>query len=319
VQDSQLLGSKLILPNNSYCDIGNRIYVCVVVPSSFVYITTNAGKAAGGFLRLGMADGGFRRADSLPDISNEDHLAPVIRGHRPCTRGSLSRSLLSLPATPADHSINELMHAPSEEEGLSLLIHGSPIRDDGTGMSEEHLLDYDSDGEHTSAAEDPLQSGNVEAHCQLVSKTPHILDMETDIPTAGTSGTTSDSSDTLSSPDVLYFQCRAARTANHRDTLVSISQDESFGKKVTVQSPTIGTLEDHENLDVTFHGSRITKGNITINQSLSMSFDPSKLNCFSCGTEHAVSRKNPLLLCSATRILYRPCAVITEIASILSE
>jgi hypothetical protein len=88
-----------------------------------------------------MADGGFRRADSLPDISNEDHLDPVNRGQHPCTRGSLSRSLLSLPTAPTAYSTSALMHAPSEEEGLSLLILGSPIRDDGTWASEEHLLD----------------------------------------------------------------------------------------------------------------------------------------------------------------------------------
>jgi hypothetical protein len=114
--------------------------------------------------------------------------------------------------------------------------------------------------------------------------------------TAGSSGHNRDSSDSASSPDAIYFQCRSARTAGYKDTLVSVSQDESFGKKLTVQSPIIGTFEDHENLAGTFHGSRITMGNTTINQSVSMSFDPSKLNCFSCGNEHAVITKKPAVV-----------------------
>jgi hypothetical protein len=122
------------------------------------------------------------------------------------------------------------MHAPSEDEGLSLLIHGSPIRDDESGASEEHLLDYDSDGEQPVPATDPQQSEQTDVHCHLVPTAPQNSDMEMDQSTAGSSGFNRDSADSGSPPDAIYFQCRSARTAGYKDTLVSISQDDSFGK-----------------------------------------------------------------------------------------
>jgi hypothetical protein len=41
-----------------------------------------------------------------------------------------------------------------------------------------------------------------------------------------------------------------------------------------------------EGLERTFHGSRIQKGNCTVNQSISLSFDPTNMSCLSCTTEH---------------------------------
>ncbi len=93
--------------------------------------------------------------------------------------------------------------------------------------------------------------------------------------------------------DATYFQCRAARMSSHKDLLISVSQDESFGKTVTVQSATIGSFEDHGNLTSTFLGSRMMRGNETVNESLSASFDPAKLICISCENEHSIIGKNP--------------------------
>ncbi len=81
------------------------------------------------------------------------------------------------------------------------------------------------------------------------------------------------SADKLSS-DAVYHQCCSACTSSYKDTLVSASQDETFGKKITIQTPLIGSLGDHPNGDGTFHGSRVMKGNVCVNQSLSSSFDP---------------------------------------------
>jgi hypothetical protein len=38
------------------------------------------------------------------------------------------------------------------------------------------------------------------------------------------------------------------------------------------------------------------KGNVVVNESLSCSFDLSKLNCLSCGTEHNIIGKDPLIV-----------------------
>jgi hypothetical protein len=93
--------------------------------------------------------------------------------------------------------------------------------------------------------------------------------------------------------DSVYYQCRSARTLCQKDTLVSVSVDESFGKRVIVQSPGIGSLEDHDGISKTFHGSRVTKGNNIVNESISSSFDPSKLVCVICSVEHPVISKQP--------------------------
>jgi hypothetical protein len=93
--------------------------------------------------------------------------------------------------------------------------------------------------------------------------------------------------------DPVYYQCRSARILCQKDTLVSVSVDESFGKSVIVQSPSIGSIEDHEGICNTFHGSRVMRGNNTVNESISASFDPAKLVCISCNIEHLVICKKP--------------------------
>ncbi len=84
--------------------------------------------------------------------------------------------------------------------------------------------------------------------------------------------------------------------SSHKDLLVSVLQDESFSKTVTVQSAPIGSFEDHSKIGSTFHGSRIMRGNATVNESLSASFDPAKLRCISCQNEHSIIHKSPSVL-----------------------
>jgi hypothetical protein len=140
--------------NNKACEIksvimSRRMY-CIVckwfVHELLIKLILLQARVPGGLRRDGMADDQFRRADSLPDIRNEGNPAPAGVGLRSGPRGLLSSSLLSLPTAHTARGTGILVHAPSEEEGLSLLIHGSPIRDDDTGVSDEHLLDYDSGG-----------------------------------------------------------------------------------------------------------------------------------------------------------------------------
>jgi lysophospholipase L1-like esterase len=93
--------------------------------------------------------------------------------------------------------------------------------------------------------------------------------------------------------DTVYYQCHSARIACQKDTLVSVSVDESFGKRMTIQSPSVGSFEDHVGIGNTFHGSRVMKGNCTVNESVSITFDPSKLLCVSCSIEHEIIGKRP--------------------------
>jgi hypothetical protein len=52
--------------------------------------------------------------------------------------------------------------------------------------------------------------------------------------------------------DSVYYQCHSARTSCQKDTLVSVSVDESFGKRMTVQSPGIGSLRTMTELATPF-------------------------------------------------------------------
>jgi hypothetical protein len=101
------------------------------------------------------------------------------------------------------------------------------------------------------------------------------------------------SNETNISDDAVHHQCRTARVTSFKDTLVSVSQDETFGKTISIQTPLVGSLGDHPNAGGTFHGSRVMKGNACVNQSISASFDPAKLTCISCKKEHSIDGKNP--------------------------
>jgi hypothetical protein len=174
----------------------------------------------------------------------------------------------------------------SEEEGLALLGQQSPaynhpdagqFRVEGT-----QLLDYDSDGS---------QRGPESSLQRAATATAQIAAMDTE------SGENDNvTADVIPTMDSVYYQCRSARLATQKDTLISVSNDESYGKKAIVQSPSIGSLENSSNIETTFHGSRVMKGNTTVNESISASFDPGKLICISCGKDHNVIGKNPTVI-----------------------
>jgi hypothetical protein len=179
--------------------------------------------------------------------------------------GLLSRSHASIPTS-------------SEEEGLELLGTASTTDDpdpiSAHGEIDTRLLDYDSDTQQEDDAVSALDN------------------------TSATAMDTDQASLPATSPemDATYVQCHAARTSSHKDLLISVSQDETFGKTVSVQSVCIGSLEDHGNLSCTFLGSRMMRGNETVNQSISSSIDPAKLICISCDTEHNIVGKDPIVV-----------------------
>jgi hypothetical protein len=168
-------------------------------------------------------------------------------------------------------SIPDLSTEADFEYGVELLVSGSPIGDDV--ICNDALLDYDSD--NSSVQQQVAQHSN-----------SGQLTMETDTYTTSSESATSAPSKNIIVTDAMYHQYRNSRLSDRRDNLVSISADSTFGKQIVTQTATVGSFEDHPGLDKTFHGSRVLKGNLTVNQSLSCSFDPSTLTCFSCKTEH---------------------------------
>ncbi len=151
---------------------------------------------------------------------------------------------------------------------------------------DQNLLDYDSDSgeqeEHRHQATDNNKALVTNKH--QTSNTSSV-EMETE----GAVQATSDM-------DAVYYQCNSTCNACRKDTLTSVSSDNSYGKTVTVQSPPIGSFADHEGIDKTFHGSRVMKGNVTANESISCSFQPATLTCLSCNTEHSIVNNNPIMV-----------------------
>jgi hypothetical protein len=186
------------------------------------------------------------------------------------------------PENPSTHrlhrSLDDIRVEPQLISG-DILDHGSPA---SGGIPDPTLLDDDSDGQ-TEAREIGYSSSNsiirgTTSNPENLTVTPMVVD----------SGSVSDTTN-----DPLYLQCRTARRTSHNDTLVSIAGDSSFGSCVSSQSPVIGNLPDHTGLNATFHGSRIREGSDTVNQSISVSFDPGKLLCVSCNGGHSILGKKP--------------------------
>jgi hypothetical protein len=146
-----------------------------------------------------------------------------------------------------------------------LLDHGSPSSCDNADPA---LLDEDSDN----------SDGNDNGNNDIV--TPMTVD----------TGMTGNSD----IDDPLYHQCKKARRSAFTDRLVSVSSDGTFGSSVTTISPSVGNMTDHDGLTTTFHGSRIREGQATVNQSVSMTFDPNKMTCVICKNEHAIVGKKPV-------------------------
>ncbi len=220
-----------------------------------------------GMAETGSSGSRLERSLSLLGVSGEPlgHLEAQA-GTSMAVKDSRSRSM----------SVNDV---PSLEHGLDILINGSPIGDDTADG--ESLLDYNSDGNsEVSSRSQPLDiEMNEVARDQRAP----------DVTTHGAS--------TQQCTDAVHLQCRASRLNSFRETLVSVSTDSTFGKKIISNAPVFGTLDDHVGLERTFHGARIMKGSQTVNQSVSASFDPSCLTCVTCKNEHKVIDTKPVTIC----------------------
>jgi hypothetical protein len=172
--------------------------------------------------------------------------------------------------TPVIHQSLMDLRSNTLQTGEILLEAGSPASPGCSTECDPTLLDNDSDSNETRA---PAVDDGMDVNM--------IVDnVITDQPD--------------STADPLYHQCKTARRMAYVERLVSVTNDGTFGTVVTSPSPQIGHLTDHDNLINTFHGSRIQKGNVTINQSVSISFDPANMACITCKTEHNIMNGNPI-------------------------
>jgi hypothetical protein len=196
-------------------------------------------------------------------------------------RAARSRSLADLTDSAAGRA-----HASG-----TATAHLSLLDLSGTGyLAEESLLDAGS----------PAGSPGCSTECD-----PSLLDFDSDNPGIETDDGLNIDGDKMlvdnvmpdqltSIIDPLYHQCKIARRMSFVDRLVSVMNDGTFGSIVTSPSPQIGHLTDHDGLANTFCGSRIQKGTVTANQSISLSFDPTNMSCISCTAEHPIIGSLPI-------------------------
>ncbi len=241
--------------------------------------------------RFRMAGSGLGRSLSLLDVAE--------------LHGETDRSSSLLPSTTASSSLLDVRErtrvmrrfdthtstrlatprtatssgSASVEEGLALLGDGTICIEqlEHAELSVDNsILDYESD----CLDLDPPTP-------QAADKLPLSTAMETDVERAAAAP---------QEFDAMYHQCKSARLACRTDIFVSVSQDNSFGRVVSVQSPQFGSFEDHCNFKDTYHGSRVLRGSSVVNESISCSFDPANLMCISCNNEHGLVGKDPLIV-----------------------
>ena len=86
-----------------------------------------------------------------------------------------------------------------------------------------------------------------------------------------------------------YYQCRAGRDATFLDRAIETATSSTLGCTVGGEQARVGAFDSEQHLDRTcFVGSRVLKGIMVANQSISLSFDPAIMTCITCKKEHSV-------------------------------
>ncbi len=150
----------------------------------------------------------FPRTSSMPDLASGTPTSVL-----PMRTGSVSNAIdtLSTTAYGSDRlstASTAGFYGSSEEDGLALLIHGSPISDnlsdgENTEAGGLQLLDYESESDIRK--ENVMQQ---EYKIQMQNQ----VEMDTE-PLPGTSGSGVQGEKTKPVMDSVYFQCRSARTS----------------------------------------------------------------------------------------------------------
>jgi hypothetical protein len=90
-----------------------------------------------------------------------------------------------------------------------------------------------------------------------------------------------------------YYQCKMARAASLGSDSTSVDFDKNGGKTKPVQFNSISSLDCIGDTEVlrTFCGTRMSSNNITVNQNISMSYDPATMKCIICESGHNILNK----------------------------
>jgi hypothetical protein len=111
-----------------------------------------------------------------------------------------------------------------------------------------------------------------------------------------------DQDGSTAAPDLgnIYMQCKNARETSSTMSYTKFDTGHSFSTG-TAKAARIGNLNMVGDTEVekTFHGARICKGNKTVNECVSMSFDPRNYVCIGCKIHHKIGEKGPLVICFA--------------------
>jgi len=91
-----------------------------------------------------------------------------------------------------------------------------------------------------------------------------------------------------------YRQCSAARAATLSCHSTDISLLSSLGTRSEITEERVGDLGmcQDDTVKDTFRGSRISAGGRVVNQTISMTFDPSTLTCTTCKVPHSIVPRN---------------------------
>jgi hypothetical protein len=243
------------VPNREKIVLYINFMVCSTLLVNKIAVTLLIHHCSPRHTNTAMAGSSLRRSWSLLDVSRASHTPATVSSASVTdvrVQSGTSNRSTGNTGTSASIAYNNDATArdtiASEEQGLALLGDDAACGDpDGTsGIAVDNsILDYDSEGSDQTS--------------QMTSGTgthPLSTTMETDFEVAP------EESQEL---DAMYYQCRSARLAGRHDTFVSVTHDSSFGKIVTVQSPQIGSFEDHCNIRGTFYGSRVMRGNAVVN------------------------------------------------------
>jgi hypothetical protein len=87
-----------------------------------------------------------------------------------------------------------------------------------------------------------------------------------------------------------YYQCKMARAASLGSDSTSVDFDTNGGKTKPVQFNSISSLDAIGDTEVlrTFCGTRMSSNNITVNQNISLSYDPATMKCIVCESGHNI-------------------------------
>jgi len=95
-----------------------------------------------------------------------------------------------------------------------------------------------------------------------------------------------------------HFQSTAARRCNQKVNATSLTADNTFFNTISVEPNKTGSMNPEGDQEVlkTFRGVRLHRGGDMINQYVTMSIDPSNMQCLSCADEHPVPQGNKPVL-----------------------